>query len=85
MVNNVVKESKNSPIVTKIDLPASFMAIPVGKTATYNCQTIGNYATVYSAVRRLNEKLGKSEFLFETPDNGATYHITHVETNESEA
>ncbi len=79
MTNNVVKEIKNSPIVRRIDLPASFSAIPVGKTAIYDCITIGNYSTVYSAVRRLNEKLGKQVFLFETPDNGATYHITHLE------
>ena len=79
MANNMVKNSKNAPIVKKIDLPASFLSIPVGTQATYDCQTIGNYATVYSAVRRLNEKLGKQAFLFETPDNGATYHITRTE------
>jgi hypothetical protein len=83
MMNKVVKETKNSPIVTRIDLPASFMAIPMGETATYDCQTIGNYSTVYSAVRRLNEKLGKQAFLFDTPDNGATYLITHTENAEA--
>ena len=82
MTRKVVKETKNSPLVTRIDLPASFMAIPLGEKATYDCQTIGNYATVYSAVRRLNEKLGKQAFLFETPDNGATYFITHIENAE---
>ena len=80
MVNETVKKSKNAPIVTRIDLPASLMSIPVGTKATYDCQTIGNYSTVYSAVRRLNEKLGKRAFLFETPDNGATYYITHQES-----
>ncbi len=79
MVNDMVKNSKNTPIVTRVDLPASFLAIPVGQCATYDCQTIGNYATVYSAMRRLNEKFGKQAFLFETPYNGATYHITRTE------
>lgn len=75
-------EKMNTPLITRIDLPATFQSIPVGKKAVYDCMTIGNYGTVYSAVRRLNEKIGKKEYLFETPDNGATYFITHLKNPE---
>lgn len=85
MINSVVKKSKKAPIVTKVDLPATFMAIPKGTCAEYDCRTIGHYATVYSAVRRLNEKIGGKEpaFKFDTPDNGATYLITNLRYDQT--
>ena len=75
----MAKEKKdiNTPLVRRVDLPATFQKIPKGETATYTCVVLGNYATVYSAVSRLNKKAGYERFGFRTHDNGATYHITN--------
>ncbi|MBR6129019.1 MAG: hypothetical protein IKQ07_05245 [Bacteroidaceae bacterium] len=34
--------------------------------------------TVYSAIRRMNERLGYEHYKFESTDNGATFVITNI-------
>jgi len=63
------------PIVKKPSLPDTFKSIPVGQTAVFTSKEIGPQITVYSAIRRLNEKEPGS-FELETPDNYATIYVT---------
>ena len=71
------KKDYNKYVVTKVDLPATLEAIPVGTGADFTCQVLGNYIKVYFAVARQNKRLGYEKYHFESSDNGATYRITN--------
>lgn len=68
----------NEPLVMVVSIVDTLKAIPAGQTALYTCQALGNYMTVYSAVRRMNERLGRAQWLWESNDNGATFTITNL-------
>ena len=74
----------NEPLVRKVDISESIRSIPEGSSSKYECQVLGNYMTVYSVVRRINERLGRNQFLFESKDNGATFTITNLGFDNAE-
>lgn len=67
----------NSPLVKAVSIVDTVKSIPEGRSVLYTCQVLGNYMTVYSAIRRLNERLGYDQYKFESNDNGATFIITN--------
>jgi hypothetical protein len=50
----------------------SLLTLAKGKTVSVPCQVFAPYSTVKSAVSRLNQHAGFTEFEVSTPDNGAT-------------
>lgn len=68
----------NEPLVKVVSIVDTLKAIPAGRSVLYTCQALGNYMTVYSAVRRMNERLGRAQWLWESNDNGATFTITNL-------
>ncbi len=71
------KMAVNQPLVRTVSIVDTVKSIPEGKSALYTCQVLGNYMTVYSAIRRMNERLGHEQYKFESNDNGATFIITN--------
>lgn len=68
----------NEPLIKVVSIVDTLKAIPAGRSVLYTCQALGNYMTVYSAVRRMNERLGRAQWLWESNDNGATFTITNL-------
>ena len=68
----------NEPLVKTVSIVDTVRSIPEGKSVLYTCQVLGNYMTVYSAIRRMNERLGYEHYKFESNDNGATFIITNI-------
>ena len=52
----------NEPLVKVVSIVDTLKAIPAGKSVLYTCQALGNYMTVYSSVRRMNERLGRAQW-----------------------
>lgn len=60
---------------TQINTPESLLTIAKGAKVSVPCQEFSPYGTVKSAVTRLNQRAGRTEFKVTTPDNGATIVI----------
>lgn len=71
------KMALNEPLVRNVSIVDTVKSIPEGRSVKYTCQVLGNYMTVYSAIRRMNERLGYEQYKFESNDNGATFIITN--------
>lgn len=65
---NIIRE-------TQVNTPESLLTIAKGARVIVPCQDFSPYSTVKSAVSRLNQRAGFTEFEVSTPDNGATIII----------
>ena len=68
------KEQKFHVIISpaQVNTPQSLLTMTPGTTITISCRDFAPYATVKSAICRLNQKVGRIEFESSSPDNGAT-------------
>lgn len=60
----------------RVDIPGTLQAMKPGTTARFRARTFAPYASVRSAVSRLNKGHVDPLFLVTTDDNGESYTVT---------
>lgn len=60
---------------TQVNTPESLLTVRKGTVATVSAPDFSPLNTVRSAITRLNQRAGFTEFEVSTPDNGATLII----------
>lgn len=67
-------DAKKFPLVKKVSIPETLQLIPHGETARYRPCDIPP-SSMFSAVRRLNQKAGAEEFSLEFDRNTGDYLV----------
>lgn len=69
-------ETATPVIKRRVDIPSTLLAMKPGTSMKFRARTFAPYASVRSAISRINSKYVDPAFVASTDDNGVSFTVT---------